>query len=194
MVKQQILDKVIEHVPFEGWTNEVLKKSVTSIGKPAEYATIMFPNGVGDLVQFFIKQNDAKMLEELQKIDVNSLKIRERIFSAIKIRIELNGYNQALAARTMSYLSLHPSVSVKSLSKTCDLIWNWAGDNSTDYNYYTKRIMLSGVYSSTLLFWVSDDSDDYHETWEFLNHRIENIMQINKLKSKISDLLPKKAC
>lgn len=194
MVKQQILDKAIEYVAFEGWTNEVLKKSVIDMGKPVEYAEILFPNGIGDLVQLFIEQNDVQMLAELEKIDVSTLKIRERIFTAIKTRIELHGNNQALAARTMSYLSLHPSVSVKLLSKTCDLIWNWAGDSSTDYNYYTKRMMLSGVYSSTLVFWVADDSDDYQETWEFLTNRIENIMQINKIKSKVSDLFPKKAC
>jgi ubiquinone biosynthesis protein COQ9 len=61
------------------------------------------------------------------------------------------------------------------------------GDTSTDFNWYTKRATLSGVYGSTVLFWLGDDSPGHAATWEFLDRRIADVMQIEKFKAALRD-------
>ena len=68
---------------------------------------------------------------------------------------------------------------------TADKIWNFLGDKSEDYNFYTKRAILSGVYSSVILFWLGDDSEGNTATWGFLDRRIQNVMQFENLKARI---------
>jgi ubiquinone biosynthesis protein COQ9 len=52
-------------------------------------------------------------------------------------------------------------------------------------NWYTKRATLSAVYSSTVLYWLGDTSDGHQATWEFLDRRIDNVMQIEKVKAQV---------
>ena len=54
-------------------------------------------------------------------------------------------------------------------------------------NWYTKRAILAGVYASVLLFWLGDDSYEFADTWEFLDRRINNVMQIETFKVKMRD-------
>jgi ubiquinone biosynthesis protein COQ9 len=68
--------------------------------------------------------------------------------------------------------------------RTADLMWRLAGDKSTDFNHYTKRMTLGAVYGSTLVAWLDDDSEGWIETADFLDRRIENIMQFERFKAE----------
>jgi ubiquinone biosynthesis protein COQ9 len=71
------------------------------------------------------------------------------------------------------------------LYRTIDTIWFGIGDRSADFSFYTKRGLLAAVYSSTLLYWLEDRSEDSIDSWAFLDRRIASIMQIPKLKSRV---------
>ncbi len=68
---------------------------------------------------------------------------------------------------------------------SADKIWEWAGDTATDYNRYTKRGLLSGVITATMLVWVHDKSEGYQKTSDFLDRRIDNVLVVGKLAGKI---------
>jgi ubiquinone biosynthesis protein COQ9 len=68
--------------------------------------------------------------------------------------------------------------------RTADLMWRIAGDTSTDFNHYTKRMILGGVYGSTLLAWLDDESDGWSETAGFLDRRIDDVMRFEKFKAE----------
>src|SRR3546814_12431444 len=53
-----------------------------------------------------------------------------------------------------------------------------AGDRATDYNLYTKRALLAGGYSSTLLYWLNDRSEGFAATWAFLDRRIGEVLKV----------------
>ncbi len=112
----------------------------------------------------------------------------ERIAAAVRFRLEAVP-DKELVRRGMTLFSLptHAADGAKALWQTCDLIWDTLGDSSEDVNWYTKRATLSGVYSSTLLFWLGDDSPDHQKTWEFLDRRIDNVMQFEKIKAQVND-------
>jgi ubiquinone biosynthesis protein COQ9 len=68
--------------------------------------------------------------------------------------------------------------------RTADLMWRIAGDTSTDFNHYTKRMTLGAVYGSTLLVWLDDQSDGWTETAAFLDRRIDDVMRFEKFKGE----------
>src|SRR5205814_99691 len=93
------------------------------------------------------------------------------------------------ARRAAAFLTLppHASTGVKLLYRTVDAIWRGIGDTSTDFNFYTKRAILAGVYSTTLLRWFSDASADEKDTNEFLRRRIDDVMRFEKFKAHIRE-------
>ena len=188
--KHAILAKALEHIPFDGWTDSVLLRAVKSIGLEEGYAEILFPGGVADLLDLFTLDADAHMLEGLALLPLKEMKIRERIKTAIRLRLEYFTPNRAAVRRAITFSALphHAGQAVSGLWRTADSIWHAAGDSSTDYNYYSKRLLLSGVYSSTLLYWLDDDSDHYTETYAFLDRRIADVMKIGDLRKMTGKL------
>jgi ubiquinone biosynthesis protein COQ9 len=72
-----------------------------------------------------------------------------------------------------------------SLWRTVDLMWSAAGDDARDASYYTKRSLLAAVLTSTFLFWLDDRSEHVRDTWAFLDRRIDNVMQIGRLRARV---------
>ena len=68
---------------------------------------------------------------------------------------------------------------------SADLMWRLAGDTATDYNHYTKRAILMGIYSATLAVFVEDESEGKAETRAFLDRRIEGVMKFEKAKAQL---------
>lgn len=192
-MRSDILDAVMCHVPFDGWSEDSINKAASEIGLSRAYIKLSFPDGAAGMVDMYLERIDDEMLEELAKLPVDEIRIRDRISTAIKVRMDINARHKEVVSRTVTFLALphNAAQSVKSLWRTADHMWRWAGDKATDYNHYTKRVILSGVYSTTLLYWLNDTSDDYEDTWAFLDRRIENVMQFEKVKSKGLAMLDK---
>ena len=187
--REKILKEALKIVPFEGWTNKTLIEATISANLEKQYAKIAFPSGVAQLVEYYLRDLDCKMLDKLKGQKFDNLKVREKIALAIKTRLEIAEQEKSAIRKTVSYFAIpcNHFHSMKSIWKTVDTIWYAVGDKSADFNYYTKRSLLAGVYSSTLLYWLNDKSDNHENTWKFLNRRIENVMIINKAKSSFSN-------
>jgi ubiquinone biosynthesis protein COQ9 len=141
------------------------------------------------MVEAHLKALDDALEKALGKHKLKDMKIRDRIKTAVLTRLQLNEPHKEVVRRTVGYLALPPNapLSAKCLWRTVDLMWRMAGDTSTDYNYYTKRMILGGVYSTTLITWLNDSSENHVETEAFLNRRIENVMEFEKLKAKVRE-------
>ena len=129
------------------------------------------------MVAHFSNWADREMLKKLDAIDLQNLKIRQRIATSVRYRLESLADHQEAVARSLFYLS------PRSLYETVDLIWRTAGDTSVDFNFYTKRILLTAVLTSTTTCWLADKSEGHNDTWDFLDRRIEDVMQIPKLNA-----------
>jgi ubiquinone biosynthesis protein COQ9 len=95
---------------------------------------------------------------------------------------ELSGQEEALRR---SILKSSPN----RLYKTVDLIWRRAGDKAVDFNFYSKRVLLAAVLSSTTLCWLDDKSENKAKTWEFLDRRISDVMRIPKVKANLRNVI-----
>lgn len=188
--RQTALLAALPHVPFDGWTDGLFALVAEETGLSVENLRLAFPGGVIDLVEYHSRDADRRMLEALAEIDPASQSIRERIKTALRTRFELLAGEKEAIRRAVAYqaIPVHSPSGVKLTAETCDLIWRWAGDRSNDYNFYTKRMLLGGIYGATLMFWLGDHSDGHAETWDFLSRRVEDVMKIEKAKAGVLGL------
>ena len=117
---------------------------------------------------------------------LQGLKIREKIRTLIWRRLEVMGPAREAVRRALAILAMPQNLplALRSGWHTADLMWRLAGDTSTDFNHYTKRMTLGAVYGSTLLAWLDDQSEGWSDTAAFLDRRIDDVMRFEKLKAE----------
>ncbi|MCU0901430.1 MAG: COQ9 family protein [Cypionkella sp.] len=180
----RVLDAAMLHVPFDGWSETTLRAAIADSGVDAALARSLFPRGGVDLALAYHRRGDAALREALAAEDLSALRYRDRIARAVRLRLELVEDKEAVRRGTTLFaLPHHAADGARAIWQTSDTIWTALGDTSRDINWYTKRATLSAVYSATVLFWLGDDSLGHQATWEFLDRRIEGVMQIEKAKA-----------
>lgn len=188
-LKDQILDAALMHVPFDGWSNATLIASAADAGADEATAKVLFPRGGVDLALAFHQRGDAQMVAQIKQANLSDMRFRDRIVFALRTRLEIAETDKEAVRRgsTLFALPIHAADGAKAVWGTCDAIWDALGDPSEDFNWYTKRATLAGVYSSTVLYWLGDQSLGHEATWAFLDRRIENVMQFEKVKKQVND-------
>jgi|SRR5690349_874744 ubiquinone biosynthesis protein COQ9 len=179
-VRTAIIDSSLPHVPFDGWTQAALQQGAEGAGFEKVMALRVFPGGPPEAVEFWSQLADRRMLAALEQRDLVSMKVRERVATAIRVRLEQTAGHREAVRRALGLLSmpLNAGKGPALLWRTVDAIWYAAGDTATDFNYYTKRGLLAGVYSTTLLYWLEDRSEGFANTWSFLDRRIGEVMRV----------------
>jgi ubiquinone biosynthesis protein COQ9 len=187
--KAAVLAAALLRVPAEGFSDAVLKAAAAEAGVEARDIPRLFPDGALSLVEAMSDAADNEMQARLAKTKLAQMKVRERIAKAVKTRIDILRSNKDAARRAAAFLTLppHAAKGATLLYRTVDAMWRAAGDTSTDFNFYSKRAILAGVYSATLLRWFTDDGEDEAETDAFLARRIDDVMRFEKLKSQIRE-------
>lgn len=185
--KDQLLDAALTHVPFDGWSPATFNAAIKDSGLDPALARAVCPRGSVDLAVAYHRRGDAKMLEGLAEADLANLRFRDRIAKAVRLRLEAGDREAIRRGSTLFALPHHAPEGAGLLWETCDKIWTALGDTSDDVNWYSKRATLSGVYSATLLYWLGDTSEGHQATWSFLDRRIDDVMQIEKLKAQVRE-------
>lgn len=194
-LRARLLDAALPNVAFDGWTTRLMREAARAAGISHGEMRLAFPGGILDLVDCFLADGDRRMEAALARRDLAALKIRERITLAVRTRIEVDAPHREAVRRavTLMALPLSGTAGPRALYRTVDTIWRAVGDRSTDFNFYTKRAVLAGVYSAVTLYWFADQSEDFAETWAFLDKRIADVMRIEKAKAgvrKVGEWLP----
>jgi len=187
----RFIEALVPHIPFDGWSSAAIRLAAEDCGLSPIEIDGLFPDGLPQMVEYYLDKRDRDLEERLAAENLTEMRIRERIAFAVRTRLEMAAPEIETVRRTMSWLAASPTRSAlgaKTLYRTVDTIWHACGDRSTDFNFYTKRGLLAGVYSSTLLYWLQDGSPHQEATWAFLDRRIENVMQIPKLTGKLGKL------
>ena len=182
--KKNALETLLKEAAFTGFNQETLVKSG---------GLTAFPKGISEAIDFFAEEMDAKMEAHCNTEAFKRLKIRDKIKEGLMFRFRTHQKQRETIRRLMSYYALpqHATQAAEHVWKTADRLWYLAGDKATDYNYYTKRTMLVGVYSSTLLAWATDSTPDLSLTEEFLDRRIGDVMKIEGLKKSVKEFFGK---
>jgi ubiquinone biosynthesis protein COQ9 len=186
-IRAQVLDAALPDVPFDGWSESLFRRAVAEAKVDPGHARLAFPRGALDLAVAFHRRGDMQMLERLDTADFAALGMTAKITAAIRTRLDIAEPHEEAIRRATAMFALPPYApeGARLTWETADRIWNAAGDTAQDYNWYTKRLTLSGVFSSTLLCWLGDTSPDKEETAAFLDRRIADVMRIEKLKGRM---------
>ena len=190
-LRDTILVEALNEIPFTGISEATLGAAAERTGVSETELAALFPRGPADLVKAFSHWADAQMQQRMA-LDAPE-KIRARITKAVRTRIEALAPHKEAARQAASFLAVptHAPMAAQLVLDTVDAMWRATGDQSSDFNYYTKRALLAGVYGSTLIYWFSDSSEGHEATWSFLDSRIEDVMRIQKMRSSVENAAAK---
>ncbi len=185
--RRAVIAAALAHVPFDGWSDRTLANAVEDASVDASLSRLAFPRGGVDLALAYHFDRDTALAEDLAAADLLGLRFRDRVAYAVMRRLELGAGEREAVRRGVALFSLphHAVDGARAIWHTADVIWKALGDDSRDFAWYSKRATLSAVYSSALLYWLGDTSQDASATREFVARRIDNVMQIEGVKAKI---------
>lgn len=186
-LKDRLLDAALPHVAFDGWSEATFRAAIEDAGVTPAQGRAAAPRGALDLALAFHTRGDEEMMRRIRAQDLSEMRFRDKVAHAVRTRIEIAGENREAVRRGMTLFALpmHAADGLRALWGTSGAVWDVLGDTSDDVNWYTKRGTLSGVYSATVLYWLGDESEEFRDTWAFLDRRIDNVMQIEKAKAGV---------
>ncbi len=185
--REAILDRALNAAAFDGWTDTMLAKAAVDADLPQGSDALYFPDGPVELIAYWSGRMDDAARAQIEALDLASMKVRERVTEAVAIRLNQIGRHEEAARRAQARLSLPDGITTaaKVTWAAADMIWRAIGDTSTDANYYSKRAVLSGVLASTAPIWLNDSLPGKPDGRAFLDRRIENVMQFEKVKATV---------
>ena len=187
--RDTLLMAVLRDVPIDGWSGGVIAAAGGRLGIDAAEAATLFPAGARDAVAAFSRWAARAMLEALDERDLTAMKVRERIAAAVRARLAALEPHREAVRRALTVLAMpqNAPLGLRLLYETVDQMWYAAGDTATDFNFYTKRGLLAGVYAATTLYWLDDRSPGAGDTHAFLERRLADVMAIPRYGARLRE-------
>ena len=187
-IRDRILAEALADVPYGGFSQPVLDRAAKKLDISSEDLRAAYPNGASSFVEAFSEWADAQMAERM-KVFADA-PMRERVAEAVRARIEALSQHKDAARRAAAFLAMpmNAPLGAKLLYRAVDAMWHAAGDRATDFSFYTKRATLGAVYTATMMYWLTDSSEANKATWDFLDHRIQDVMHIEKWRKGAQNL------
>ncbi|HXS49860.1 MAG TPA: COQ9 family protein [Sphingomicrobium sp.] len=185
-LRRKLALAVGENAVFDGWTRAAVDSAAKQLGVDPVQARLAMPKSQAGLVDLYVQEVDRGLEAYFTPERLSKLKIREKIRTLVWRRFEIMGPAREAVRRALAILAMPQNVplGLRISWRTADTMWRIAGDTSTDFNHYTKRITLGAVYGSTLLAWLDDQSEGWTETAGFLDRRIDGVMKFEKFKAE----------
>jgi ubiquinone biosynthesis protein COQ9 len=184
-LRLQLAPDIAAAAIFDGWTETALKSAADFANVDPAVARLAFPGGEMEMIAAWVASVDAKMEAAFDRDVLAQMPIRERIRALVWFRLEaISGLEEALRrALAIQAMPQNLARTARLGWHSADAMWRLAGDTATDYNHYTKRAILAGVYATTLAVFLDDESEGKAETHAFLDRRIEGVMKFEKAKA-----------
>jgi len=184
-IRVQLSPGIAANAAFDGWSDAARDMAADAAGIDTDVAALAFEDGALDMIDAWFAEIDRAMLAAVPPERIATMKIRERITALIEARLQATAADRESLRRAVAILALPQNLARAARLgwRTVDTIWRAAGDVATDYNHYTKRTILLGVYASTVTVFLDDDSEGFADTRAFLARRIAGIMAFEKAKA-----------
>ena len=184
-LRRQLALAVGENAVFDGWTRAAVDSAARQLGVEPVQARLAMPKSQAGMIDTYIQEVDRALEAWFTPERLKRMKIREKIRALVWHRLEIMGPAREAVRRALAILAMPQNLplALRISWRTTDLMWRIAGDTSTDFNHYTKRMTLGAVYGSTLLVWLDDQSEGWNETAAFLDRRIDDVMRFEKFKA-----------
>ena len=186
LLRRRLALPVGENAVFDGWSGAAVDAAADALGIDKAQARLAMPRTQTGKIDTYIQGVDRALEEHFTPERLAGLKIRAKIRALVWQRLEIMAPAREAVRRGVAILALPQNLPLGARIgwRSADAMWRIAGDTSTDYNHYTKRLLLGGVYASTLLVWLDDQGEGWAATGDFLDRRIDDVMKIEKLKAE----------
>lgn len=176
---------IASNAAFDGWSDAARDMAADAAGIDRDVAALAYKDGAVDMIDAWFAEIDRAMIAAVPASALAMMKVRQKITALVEARLEATAADRESLRRAIAILALPQNLAKAARLgwRTVDLIWRLAGDVATDYNHYTKRTILLGVYGSTIGVFLDDESEDHADTRAFLARRIEGIMAFEKAKA-----------
>lgn len=184
-LRDALAPAIAVNAAFDGWNHAALDAAADSLGVDQDVARLAFSAGPVAMIDAWFASVDRGMAARFTPEALAAMKIRVRITALVEARLEILAANREALRRAIAVLAMPQSAlrAAKLGWRSADVMWRLAGDTATDYNHYTKRTLLGGIYAATIAVFLQDDSEDHADTSAFLGRRIEDIMKFEKAKA-----------
>jgi ubiquinone biosynthesis protein COQ9 len=185
-LRRELALAVGENAVFDGWTRAAVDSAARQLGLDPVRARLAMPKTQAGMIDTYIQEVDRALAAYFTPKRLAGMKIRQKVRSLVWRRLEIMGPSREAIRRALAILAMPQNLplAVRTSWRTADLMWRIAGDTSTDFNHYTKRMTLGAVYGSTLLVWLDDQSEGWSDTAAFLDRRIDDVMRFEKFKAQ----------
>ena len=186
MLRRELALAVGENAVFDGWTRAAVDSAAGQLGINPVQARLAMPKTQAGMIDTYVQEVDRALEAWFTPKRTAKMKIREKIRSLIWRRLEITGPAREAVRRALAIFAMPQNLplALRAGWRSADLMWRIAGDTSTDFNHYTKRMTLVAVYGSTLLVWLDDQSEGWADTAAFLDRRIDDVMRFEKFKAE----------
>lgn len=186
-LRRQLVPAIADAAAFDGWSMEAVVHAARMADVDPELAKYAFRDGPMAMIATWVGHVDARMAATVSAESLTGLPIRERIRRLVMARLDAVAGREEALTRALAIMAMpQNAVAATRLGwRSADAMWRLAGDTATDYNHYTKRAILAGIYAATLHVFARDKSENKAETRAFLDRRIEGIIRFEKAKGRM---------
>lgn len=133
---------------------------------------------------------DKNFLKET-KSNINKItKTNDKISFLLNKRFQLEARNKNLIKKIFIHLirNNNPNKVLNYIYSVADIIWKISSDRSVDFNYYTKRLILSSVYLKILILIFYRDNLTEKDIELEIQKSLEHIKLVSQFKIKFNFL------
>ena len=188
--KVDLVTKMLNHVPDLGWTWDALSKAALNSKKMKSHSEeelqTIFDNKISNIIGIFNDKLDEEMFAIFNPENNKNLGVTQTVKALILSRLRASENYKSIIKTSLFFMAQPGNAyeALNQLMKTSNKIWEIAGDTSRGRNFYSKRLILAGVYSSTLAYWLAKETRSIDGSEDFLDKRLDDVKNIGKISKQ----------
>ena len=188
--KVDLVTKMLNHVPDLGWTWDALSKAALNSKKMKSHSEeelqTIFDNKISTIIGIFNDKLDEEMFAIFNPENNKNLGVTQTVKALVLSRLRASENYKSIIKTSLFFMAQPGNAyeALNQLMKTSNKIWEIAGDTSRGRNFYSKRLILAGVYSSTLAYWLAKETRSIDGSEDFLDKRLDDVKNIGKISKQ----------
>lgn len=188
--KVDLVTKMLNHVPDLGWTWDALSKAALNSKKMKSHSEEelqnLFDNKISNIIGIFNDKLDEEMFAIFNPENNKNLGVTQTVKALVLSRLRASENYKSIIKTSLFFMAQPGNAyeALNQLMKTSNKIWEIAGDTSRGRNFYSKRLILAGVYSSTLAYWLAKETRSIDGSEDFLDKRLDDVKNIGKISKQ----------
>ena len=178
------LYKNFEKIDFDNIDQDIFLKKISDLNFFDKQELLIIISGL------FFEDLDKKFLSEIKSKISQFSKTNEKISFLLNKRFQIEKKNKDLIKKIFIHLIKDNNLNkiINYIYSVADSMWKYSNDRSVDFNYYTKRLILSSVYLKILILSFYKDNFTQKNLEDEIKKSLEHVNLISQFKIKLDFL------